>query len=117
MVAWFEELGVVHPVYSTWAMVRHMELASRKVILPFLEPGEDAVGYSVNVTHFAPTPVGMQVTVHATLQRIEGLQRADDAVAFNPLQCGLARGRTCRSSSLQITCRTDFAGSPPRRAG
>ena len=83
MVAWFEELGVVHPVYSTWAMVRHMELASRKVILPFLEPGEDAVGYSVNVTHFAPTPVGMQVTVHATLQRVEGNRIICALEAFN----------------------------------
>lgn len=72
MVAWFEELGVVHRVYSTWTMVRHLELASRKVILPFLEPEEDAVGHSISVTHFAPTQVGEQVTARATLVRIEG---------------------------------------------
>ena len=72
MLAWFEELGLVHPVYSTWAMVRHMELASRKVILPFLEPQEDAVGHSVAVTHFAPTPLGARVTARATLLRVEG---------------------------------------------
>jgi len=54
MVARFEELGLVHPVYSTWSMVRHVELASRKVILPYLEPDEEAVGYSVSVTHLAP---------------------------------------------------------------
>lgn len=72
MVAWFEELGVVHRVYSTWTMVRHLELASRKVILPFLEPTEDAVGHSISVTHFAPTPVGGRVTATATLLRIEG---------------------------------------------
>ncbi len=83
MVAWFEELGVVHPVYATWAMVRHMELASRKVILPFLEEEEDAVGYSISTTHFAPTPIGGQVTVRAILQRIEGNRIYCTLEAFN----------------------------------
>lgn len=83
MVAWFEELGVVHPVYSTWAMVRHMELASRKVILPFLESDEDAVGYSVSVTHDAPTAVGMTVTARARLLRIEGNRIICHLAAFN----------------------------------
>lgn|SRR5574337_1825643 len=72
MVAEFEELGLVHRVYSTWAMVHHMELACRKVILPYLEPDEEAVGYSVSVTHLAPTPVGMKVTVTARLEQIDG---------------------------------------------
>lgn len=74
MLARFEELGLVHPVYSTWSMVRHMELASRKVILPYLEPDEEAVGYSVSVTHLAPAPLGATVTARARLVRIEGNQ-------------------------------------------
>jgi len=72
MVAEFEELGLVHRVYSTWSMVRHMELACRKILLPFLEPDEEAVGYSISVTHLAPTPVGMRVTVTAHLEQIDG---------------------------------------------
>ena len=72
MVAEFEELGVVHPVYSTWSMVRHMELACRKLIHPYLEPDEEAVGYSVSVTHLSPTPVGMRVTVTARLEQTDG---------------------------------------------
>lgn len=72
MVAEFDELGVVHPVYSTWSMVRHMELACRRLILPFLEPDEEAVGYSVSVTHLSPTPVGMRVTATARLEQIDG---------------------------------------------
>lgn len=72
MAAEFEELGPVHRVYSTWSMVRHMELACRKIILPYLEPHEDAIGYSISVTHLAPTPVGMRVTVTARLEQIEG---------------------------------------------
>ena len=74
MLARFEELGLVHPVYSTWSMVRHMELASRKVILPYLEAGEEAVGYSVSVTHLAPTPAGATVTARARLVRVDGNQ-------------------------------------------
>ncbi len=74
MLAWFEEMGLVHPVYSTWTMVRHMELASRKVILPYLEPHEEAVGYSVSATHLAPTPLGARVTVRARLVRLDGNQ-------------------------------------------
>ena len=74
MLARFEELGLVHPVYATWFMVKHMELASRKVVLPFLEPHEDAVGYSVSVTHVAPTPVGAMVTARARLVGIDGNQ-------------------------------------------
>ncbi len=74
MLARFEELGLAHPVYATWFMVKHMELASRKVVLPFLEPQEEAVGYSVSVTHIAPTPVGMTVTARARLVGIDGNQ-------------------------------------------
>lgn len=72
MVATFEELGPVHPLYATWSMVRHMELASRKIILPYLEPGEDAVGHSISVTHLAPTGVGERVTARARLVEIDG---------------------------------------------
>jgi fluoroacetyl-CoA thioesterase len=72
MVAHFEELGLVHPVYATWTMVKHMEEASRKVILPFLEEDEDAVGHAVHVVHLAPTPVGMRVRVRAALERVDG---------------------------------------------
>lgn len=72
MLATFEELGPVHPLYSTWSMVRHMELACRKIILPYLEPDEDAVGYSISVTHLAPTEMGDRVTVRARLQEVSG---------------------------------------------
>lgn len=72
MVATFEELGPVHPLYSTWSMVRHMELACRKIILPYLEPGEDAVGYSIDVTHVAPTGIGERVTTRARLVEMDG---------------------------------------------
>ncbi len=72
MLATFEELGPVHALYATWSMVRHMELACRKIILPFLESHEDAVGHSINVTHTAPTGLGEHVTARARLLQVDG---------------------------------------------
>jgi predicted thioesterase len=72
MLATFEELGAVHPLYATWSMVRHMELACRKIILPYLEPGEDAVGHSISVTHLGPSRVGDRVTARARLLEVRG---------------------------------------------
>ncbi len=72
MVARFDELGLVHPVYSTWMMAKHMEEASRKVILPFLEEDEDAVGHAIEIVHLAPTAVGERVRIRATIERVDG---------------------------------------------
>jgi predicted thioesterase len=83
MLARFEDLGLVHPVYSTWNMIKHMELASRKVILPYLEPDEDAVGFGVSVTHRAPTPAGATVVARARLERIDGNQIVCAVAAYN----------------------------------
>jgi fluoroacetyl-CoA thioesterase len=62
----------VHEVYGTASMIGHMELAARQVILPAREDGEEGIGYHVDVTHLAPAPVGMQVTVMATLAEVAG---------------------------------------------
>lgn len=83
MVARFDSLGLVHPVYATWAMVRHMEEASRKLILPYLGPDEDAVGWLVEVVHLAPTPLGMRVVVRAILDRLEEHRVYTRVEAFN----------------------------------
>jgi predicted thioesterase len=72
MLATFEELGAVHPLYATWSMVRHMELACRKIILPYLEADEDAVGHSISVTHLGPGREGDRVTARARLLEIRG---------------------------------------------
>lgn len=72
MLATFEELGPVHALYATWSMVRHMELACRKIILPYLEADEDAVGHSISVTHLAPSRSGDRVTARARLLEIAG---------------------------------------------
>jgi fluoroacetyl-CoA thioesterase len=96
MLANFDELGLVHPVYSTWTMVKHMEEASRKVILPFLDADEDAVGHSIDVVHLAPTPAGAWVVARAILDRIEGRRIYCRLEAYN------ARERIGEGHNVQV---------------
>ena len=60
------DMGVKHlpvPMYSTPAMVGHIEGLCLKMLIPFQDAGESSVGYRVDVKHTAPTPIGMKVTV------------------------------------------------------
>ncbi len=61
----------IHPVLATTRMIEWMEWASRQVILPFLEPSEDAVGYAISVVHRRPTPVGAPFWAIARFERQE----------------------------------------------
>jgi fluoroacetyl-CoA thioesterase len=70
MFAQFEG-NVIHPAYSTVSMVYHMEWASRKIILPYLEDNEEGIGAAVSVKHVAPTTEGEVVTVTATLTELK----------------------------------------------
>jgi len=60
----------VHPLYGTSAMIEHMEWAARQHILPYLEPGEEGVGYHVNVKHLAPAPIGAEVQIRSTVTEL-----------------------------------------------
>jgi predicted thioesterase len=63
---------VRHPLYATWAMVYHMETASRMLLAPYLEPDEEAVGGGVLVKHLRPARVGAPLHVVAKLVRVRG---------------------------------------------
>jgi predicted thioesterase len=65
--AWDGE--VVHPVYSTWSMAHHMELAGRKVLMPHLEDDEEGLGGKLEVEHVSLLPVGK--TARATARCVE----------------------------------------------
>lgn len=74
---------VVHPVYSTVAMVYHMEWVSRKIILPFLEDHEEGMGGAVTLKHVSPSPLGSTVTLTATLTGHERGKVITDVKAYN----------------------------------
>jgi fluoroacetyl-CoA thioesterase len=53
-------------------MVRLMEMAAVKAVDGRLAQGMTHVGTRMEVTHVAPTPVGMEVVATATLVEVEG---------------------------------------------
>lgn len=63
---------VTHPLYATWAMVYHMETASRMLLAPYLEPTEEAVGAGVLVKHLRPARIGAPLHIVCTLVRVRG---------------------------------------------
>ena len=70
------EMGVRHlpiPMYSTPSMVGHFEQLCLKMMIPFLDAGENSVGYKIEVKHSAPTTIGMKVTLKA--EAIESNER------------------------------------------
>src|SRR2546428_11468195 len=60
------EMGVRHlpmPMYSTPAMVGHIEGLCLKMLIPFQDPGASSVGYRADLRRMAPTPIGPEGTV------------------------------------------------------
>lgn len=87
-------LGALHPVYATYWLAKHMELTSRKIILPYLEPGEEGIGYRVAVDHLASALPGMRVDIEAVFTRQEGNRVHADCRATSELGDLIGQGAT-----------------------
>lgn len=59
-------------VLSTPTMIAFMESTALHLIAEYLEPGYSSVGIHVDVRHLAPTALGKQVRVTATVQSVDG---------------------------------------------
>ena len=59
-------------VFATPAMISLMEETCWKMIQPELEEGLGSVGTKVNVSHMAPSAIGMTIMCEATLIEIDG---------------------------------------------
>ena len=59
-------------VLATPMLVGFCEEASRTMVEPHLPEGQKTVGTAISLTHTAATPLGMKVTVRATVTAIEG---------------------------------------------
>ncbi len=59
-------------VFSTPHMLALVEMACADAVAPYLDEGEVTVGMKVELTHLAPTPVGMKVSASAVLEDVKG---------------------------------------------
>lgn len=70
-------------VFATPAMIALMEHASLETVLPFLGEEHNTVGFEVNIRHFKPTPVGMEVKCTATLEEVDGKKLTFHVAAYD----------------------------------
>ena len=83
--------AMLPPVFATPMMIRLMENAALDAIKPYLEPGESAVGTSIDVKHLSATPVGHEVRATAEVVRVEG-KRIDYVVSASDEQGEIGKG-------------------------
>jgi len=89
------DMGVKHlpmPMYSTPAMVAHIEGLCLKMLIPFQEAGESSVGYRVDLKHMAATPIGMKVTVKGKVREQDGRKIVFDVEAYNETGAKIGEG-------------------------
>jgi len=83
------------PVLGTPRVVALAEEASVEAVAVALGPDTTTVGYQVQLTHLAPTPVGGKVTAEATLESVEG-RRLTFRVSVSDARGLVAAGRITR---------------------
>lgn len=59
--------GVVHHVYSTFALARDAEWTTRQFVLEMREEDEEGIGTKVSVTHHSPAFTGEEVIITGTI--------------------------------------------------
>lgn len=79
-------------VYATPALVQDIEQTCRDLIVARLPAGEDSVGFTVNITHMAPTLLGMAVDITVTVAEFDGRKVVFDIAASDPLDT-ICKGR------------------------
>ena len=58
-------------VYATPKMVSDVEYACRDWLVAHLDAGEDSVGTHVSIDHLAATPLGLKVSIEASVKEID----------------------------------------------
>jgi len=65
-------MGEEGRVYATPELVRDVEHTCRDLLLEHVDAGEDSVGMAISLTHLAPTLMGMEVEITATVSAVDG---------------------------------------------
>lgn len=64
------DAGLVHPVYSTFALGKDAEWACRLFVLEMKEAGEEGIGAYLSIEHVSPALLGSKVRIDATLEEV-----------------------------------------------
>jgi len=98
---------LIHPVYSTFWLAYHAEVAARRAIEPYFEEGENAVGSSISIEHKAMAGIGAEVRVTARVSSVKGrsILCTIEALAIktNTLLAEGTQGQVCMSSEALAT--------------
>lgn len=73
-------------VLATPELVRLMEAAAVATLADHLPPEFTTVGVAINIKHIAPTPVGLNVKVHAALSDVQGRRLKFQVVAHDDVE-------------------------------
>ena len=65
------ESGVVHEVYSTFALCRDAEWSGRLFVLEMKEEGEEGIGTSISIDHKSPAFINDEVVFTATYEEVK----------------------------------------------
>ncbi len=78
------EFQLMPRVLATGFMVGLFEWACIRAVNPHIDwPREQTVGIDVRLSHLAATPPGLTVTVHGTLEKVEGRKLTFSLVAHD----------------------------------
>ena len=89
MIATTSDMGITHlgrnatSMFSTSSMIMLMEGTCGEFLTPFMDMGEQTVGFHVDVKHLAPTKIGQKVRDKVTLNEINGRRLLFTVEAFN----------------------------------
>jgi len=70
-------------VYGTPFMLALMEGAANKAVKAELEANQSTVGINVEISHLAPTPVGVEVKAEAELIAVDGKKLSFKIAAYD----------------------------------
>lgn len=73
-------------VFATPAMIALMENAALSSVAPFLPEGSSTVGISVESSHIAATPLGMEVIAKCELMEIDGKRLVFRVEAYDAIE-------------------------------
>jgi fluoroacetyl-CoA thioesterase len=83
------DMGITHlgpsvpSMYSTPSMVQLIEGTCVRLISRYVDPGEQSVGFRIDVKHLAPTRVGQKVTAKVALREVNGRRCIFDVEVHN----------------------------------